>query len=269
MNPIWKSWTRALPRSWRQQVRRWRHGAVYRGDFATWAEARAASRGYDDPALMEKTIAAARAVRDGLAAWERDTVLFSEPAANGPLLEALRGIAAAEGGRLRLIDFGGALGSAWWQHRPWLEALSEVRWAVVEQPALVAAGREEFTRGPLTFHPSITDAQRTAEASVVLFSSVLPYLEEPYAILDAARALPVRHVIVDRTGTVERGRDRLTVQQVPREIYDASYPCWFLDRERLLSGFRTPWRLRAEWRTDDVVDIAAEHRGFWFDRGRI
>lgn len=257
---------RLVPRPLRRALRRLTRPPIYRGDFASWADAQRASRGYADPAIAEKTIAAARAVRDGQAAWERDTVLFHEPAANAPLLRALRHAAAAHGGRLRVADFGGALGSTWWQHRPWLADLAEVRWSVIEQPALVAAGQREFTTGPLRFCATLAECCASAPPDVLLLSSVLPYLENPRALLADALTRPFRHVIIDRTGCVTRGHDRLTVQQVPPAIYDASYPCWFLDHASLLASLTREWRVAEEWVTDDEADIDATHRGFLLER---
>jgi putative methyltransferase (TIGR04325 family) len=254
-----------VPRSWRRGVRRWLRGPLYEGNYASWGEAQRASRGYADPAIFEKALAAARSVRDGRAAWERDTVLFDQPACNEPLLHALQIAADQSQGRLDLVDFGGALGSTWWQHRPWLSNLREIRWAVVEQPHVVAAGRSEFTVGPLSFFSSLKECAAAGRCETVLFSSVLPYVEAPHAILAEARELGFRHVIVDRTGFVS-GRDRLTVQHVPRSIYAASYPCWFFDRAALLKSFAPDWKPVAEWTTDDDVDIDASHGGFMLVR---
>jgi len=257
---------RLVPAGWRRRLRRIGRPPAYRGDFAGWPAARAASRGYDDAVILEKTVQAARAVRDGLATWERDTVLFQAPEANVRLLEALRAAAAAEGGELRVLDFGGALGSTWWQHRFWLEDLRAVRWSVVEQPGLVAAGQREFTRGPVRYFPSVEACWAAEQPPTVLLSSVLPYLEDPHALLRDLGRRPFRRIIIDRTGFTARGRDRLTVQQVPPEIYDASYPCWFFDRAGLLADLGPGWRVVAEWRNDDHVDIAAEHRGLVLER---
>ncbi len=255
-----------VPLRLRRLARRLVQAPVYTGDYDTWPAAAVASRGYADEAIFEKTLAAARAVRDGRAAWERDTVLFSAAAANAPLLAALRRAAGAEGGRLKLVDFGGALGSTWWQHRPWLADLIEVRWNVVEQARLVAAGRREFTGGPLRFYSSLAECEAVEQPLVVLLSSVLPYVPEPHALLAEVCRGPFRHVIIDRTGFVARGRDRLTVQQVPPSIYRASYPCWFFDRRALLQPFAAGWRIVAEWPTGDEVDIDAEFRGLMLEK---
>lgn len=257
-----------VPRRVRRWLRRVVRPPLYRGDFASWAEARQASRGYADPAIIEKVIASARAVRDGRAVWERDTVLFYTPESNGPLLRALRHAAAAHDGHLNVLDFGGALGSTWWQHRTWLNDLRSVRWSVVEQSELVEAGRREFSVGPLQFFASVDECVESVAPRVVLLSSVLPYVESPRALLADLADRDFDYLIFDRTGFVERGRDRLTVQHVPRAIYEASYPCWFLDRESFRRSLATHWTEVDEWRNGDEVDIDAEHRGMMLERKR-
>lgn len=257
-----------LPRRVRRWLRRLVQPAVYRGDFASWAEARQASRGYAHPAIMEKVIASARAVRDGRAVWERDTVLFHAPEPNEPLLRALRRAATAHDGHLNVLDFGGALGSTWGQHRSWLADLPSVRWSVVEQAELVEAGRREFTAGPLQFFASVDECVAATAPRVVLLSSVLPYVESPRALLADLGGRDFDHLIVDRTGFVDRGRDWLTVQHVPAAIYEASYPCWFLDLASFRQSLAARWASVDEWTTVDEVDIDATHRGMLFERKR-
>jgi putative methyltransferase (TIGR04325 family) len=255
-----------VPRPLRQLLRRWRREPVYSGDYQTWEEAVRKTRGYHDAAIFEKTLAAARAVRDGKAAWERDSVLFSEPEYNRPLLTALLGAASANGGKLHVVDFGGAFGSTWWQHRAAFAELSEVRWSVVEQGPLVVTGQSEFSSDQLHFYRTLADCCAAEKPSVILLSSVLPYLRDPRALLAEVLRSDLQHMIIDRTGFVARGRDRLTVQRVPKEIYDASYPCWFFDRAALLAPFSRDWRVVAEWTTADETNIAAKHQGIHLEK---
>lgn len=257
-----------IPRRVRRWLRRLVRPGLYRGDFASWAEARQESRGYADPAILDKVVASARAVRDGRAVWERDTVLFYAPEANEPLLRALRRAAAAQDGHLNVLDFGGALGSTWWQHRPWLSELRSVRWSVVEQPELVEAGRREFTVGPLSFFTSVEECVAAVAPRVVLLSSVLPYLESPRTLLADLGSRDFDQLIVDRTGFVQRGRDRLTVQHVPGSIYEASYPCWFLDLASFRQSLAPRWTEIDAWTNGDDVDIDAGHHGMLFERKR-
>lgn len=261
-----KTLTRLLPAAVRQwAVRRLRPG-IYRGDYAHWAAARARSEGYDAAAILEKAVTATRAVRDGRAEFERDTVVFDKPAMNQPVLEALCEAAREADGRLSVLDFGGALGSTWWQHRRWLGDLVDVRWSVVEQEGFVAAGKREFTVGALRFYESVDACFAEERPNVILLSSVLPYLENPHGLLNDLACRSCDRIIIDRTGFALRGRDWLTVQHVPESIYPASYPCWFFDREGLLAPLRAEWRVVSEWPTFDEPGEGYEYRGLMLNR---
>lgn len=256
----------AVPDFLRRAFRSWRAERTYRGDYSSWGEASAAAGGYGTDVILRKVVEATRAVRDGKAVWERDTVLFYEPVCHGPLLAALRQVAEESGGRLSVLDFGGALGSTWWQHREWLKDLTEVRWSVVEQAAFVEAGRSEFEVGPLRFYRTIEECVRAELPNVVLLSSVLPYLETPHALLADVAARDIDYLIIDRNGFSKKGRDWLTVQHVSPVIYAVSYPCWFFDREGLLAPLMAEWKVVAEWPTFDEPGADYEYRGLMLQR---
>jgi putative methyltransferase (TIGR04325 family) len=105
---------------------------------------------------------------------------------------------------------------------------------------------------------------------VLLLSGVLQYLPEPYEVLRRLLQHGLRHAIMDRTPFLEADRDRLTVQQVPEEIYRASYPAWFFSETK----FRTTvtaagYRVVAEFPGSDVASPAGEpgyFKGFMLDR---
>lgn len=249
-------WRRRFPRLW------------FCGDFARWSEARAASTGYDDAAVLLRVRTATRAVRAGAVAWERDGATFAEPAVHAPLLAALRAIGAEQGGRLDVVDFGGALGSTWWQYRAACADLA-VRWCVVEQPHFVAVGLEEFTGGGLSFARTLAEAGAGRAPAVILFSSVLAYLENPQALLAEATASGVRHIIIDRTPFWCGGRDWLTVQRTPLELGGGSYPAWVFDRARLLAPLAEKFDVATEWPGFDVVDSRMEYRGLHLVRKAV
>lgn len=257
---------RLAPAPLRRWLGRRLHGRLYRGDYPDWPTARAAARGYDDAAILERVIAATRAVRDGEAAWERDTVLFREPERNERLWPVLREAAESDAGRLRVLDVGGALGSVWWQHRRWLAELPEVRWCVVEQPAFVTAGRREFAGDTLQFHEGIDEAIRAERPNLILLSSVLPYVERPHALLASLADGECARLAIDRTGFTTLGRDRITVQHVPASIYEASYPCRLFDRAGLLAALGPRWRVADEWPSVDGSGPWFDYRGLWLRR---
>lgn len=237
----------------------------FRGDYPDWAAARAASAGYDDAAVLARVLGATREVRAGRARWERDGVPFTEPAVNGPVLAALRKAASEAGGPLVVVDFGGALGSTWWQHRSALADLPGVQWRVVEQPHYVRASAE-FADRQLSFHDSIDAAIRPGERPVILLSSVLPYVESPLSLLDGIARRGFREVIIDRTPLVRSGRTRLVVQHTPPGLGGGSYPCWLLDRGQLLAPLGPDYALKGEWPAEDDLALDVAHRGFSFRR---
>jgi putative methyltransferase (TIGR04325 family) len=230
----------------------WNPRAIHcTGDYATWEDALADSDGYDDPHILQQTLAAARQVLTGKAAYERDAVVFAEQEYRYPLLWALYR-SALRHGRLHVLDFGGSLASTYYQHRLVLPTGSTV-WSVVEQPAHVAAGRVEFATECVSFHESINEAFAERALDVLLLSGVLQSLPDPESLLDEARRLGFASIIIDRLPLMLDDTMRLTVQRVPGRIYRGSYPAWFFSKTRLLSRLLPSYHLVAEWTALDRV----------------
>ncbi len=238
----------------------------YTGRYRSWSEAARDAGGYDAPNILEQVTASARAVRDGRAAYERDGVVFCEPDYRWPLLACLLREALRNKGRLRVLDFGGSLGSTYFQHRAVLSAAKELRWGVVEQPAFVETGRREFINGELSFHLTVDDAMRTLRPNVVLFSGVLAWIENPHAVLDQILSHESPAVLVDRTPLTSLDHDVAKLQRVPDKIYRASYPCWFLSRARFLDHFADRYSLNAEFPQLDAHVPGTNFGGFHFER---
>lgn len=238
------------------------------GDFKSWAEAEAASTGYGAEYILERTIKAAREVNNGEAAFERDGVPIAEMEYPFPLAWALMR-AAARHGRLHVLDFGGALGSTYFQSRALINAASDLRWAIVEQPAHVAAGAKEFGNHELSFHDTIDAARQHAEYDVILLSSVIQYLQDPLGFVDSVLTPEFPSIILDRTPFMVDGVARLTVQHVPEWIYPASYPAWFFSEDELLARFAQQYELVAGWPGSDNAQPEngkAIFKGFLFER---
>jgi putative methyltransferase (TIGR04325 family) len=245
---------------WRAQRR------VYRGNYQSWQDAVAASEGYDADQILEKVRDALLKVKNGEAVYERDSVLFEEIQYSWPLLAALLWIASNSGNRLHLIDFGGSLGSSYFQNRRFLSHLSEKSWNIVEQPTFVACGKQYFDDGVLAFHDTIYECCVVQACNTILLSSVLPYIERPYELLKKILTFNFKYIIIDRTPFLNNdGNERLTVQVVPPEIYSASYPAWFFNREKFLQVFLEQYDLVAEFNSiDSAPEVPAEFKGFLF-----
>jgi putative methyltransferase (TIGR04325 family) len=217
------------------------------GNYSSWAEARANCTGYDTEVIINKTKAALLKVKRGEAVYERDSVAFDKIEYAWPLLAGLLYAASRHNNVLNVADFGGSLGSTYFQCRAFFDNMREVKWNIIEQAHVVKCGKEYFEDDVIKFYYDIESCWKEQKPHTLLLSGVLQYLESPYDFLARAVAQGFENIIVDRTLLNEGTADRLTVQKVPEYIFTASYPCWFIGKQRLLAQFEKKYMLMAEF----------------------
>jgi len=234
------------------------------GDYSRWNDAMAASTGYDSEIILEKTKEALLKVKNGEAVYERDSVLFNEIQYSWPLLAGLLWVATRYGGKLNVLDFGGSLGSTFFQNRCFLTSLPMgVRWNIVEQTRYVETGKKWFENDYLRFYSDFSDCLAETKPNVTLFSSVLQYLEHPYEIINKIEALPCDYIIIDRTPFWNGPSDRLCVQTVPPSIYRASYPSWIFSKSNFHDHLKEHWNLVVNFDNPDRIKgpVAFNYKG--------
>lgn len=206
----------------------------WKGNYKTWKEAEAKCTGYDTDVIFSKVKEALLKVKNGQAVFERDSVVFDKVQYSFPLLSALS-LVALDKGKLNVLDFGGSLGSSYYQNKTFFKHLKEFNWSIVEQKHFVAEGQKTFADEHLHFFYTIEESVKKHTADVALFASVLQYLENPYFFIDAVIAQNVEYIIIDRTPVFTNDDERITIQRVPKTIYDAQYPCWILNEKKLVN----------------------------------
>ncbi len=210
----------------------------FEGSFADWEEVTSQCNGYDNKLILAKVLEATQKVIAGEAAYERDSVLFDEFSYEWSLLAGLMLGAARNSGSLSVLDFGGALGSTYFQNRAFLKYLTHVSWNVVEQPHYVKAGLENIQNKHLNFYSSIEKCIIEQDPKLLLLSSVLQYLSDPIDVINILLKGNYSIIIIDRTFFVNSGdSDRICIQHVPSSIYAASYPCRFFAKDKLFNSF--------------------------------
>ena len=244
----------------------------FSGSYDSWEAASRDSTGYDAPVILEKTRAALLRVKSGAAAFERDSVLFDKPDYTFPIIAAMLRQALKSDGRLSVLDFGGSLGSSYFQCRSFFSELKVLRWHIVEQAAHVACGRRDFESEELRFYETVDECLAGEPGpNVLLLSSVLPYLKAPHTELEKLLSLNIPTVIIDRTAFLPGGVDRLAVEQVPAAIYQASYPFWFLSETKLQQAIAKQYRTIATFTPVDAphLDRAEGYfKGFILERAQ-
>jgi putative methyltransferase (TIGR04325 family) len=263
-----------VPKAW-HRMRGWAGAGPetigFTGHYASWEDASRDAEGYDAPFILERVRASTAQVRDGHAAYERDGVTFQTMDYPFPLLACLLRAASACGNRLRVLDFGGALGSTYFQCRDFLTGLIRLRWDIVEQRHFVECGLREFQTETLRFFPDVAACLAEGPVDVVLLSSVLPYLPRPHEELAALLTPRPRYVLLDRTPFLDADGDRLTLQHVPAYVYGkpVRYPAWFFGRKHLPAALSRAYRLLAAFDALDSparlppADIARYVGQFW------
>ena len=134
-------------------------------------------------------------------------------------------LALGQPASLRILDFGGALGShfhAIAAHFPWCR----LQWVVCETTAVATAGSSGFTfdkPNGSTLRFSDKAAEVFANGIDLVFaSSSLQYLEHWPQMLQAFRAAP--WLLLDRVPLIDHPTDLFCVQVVPASYFDARLP---------------------------------------------
>ncbi len=238
----------------------------WKGNYPTWEAAMKKSKGYDSPEILEKVKAAALKVKNGEAAYERDSVIFHQPDYAFPLLASLLQI-ALEKSRLQVLDYGGSLGSLYFQHKKFFTSLNSFQWHVVEQPHFSETGKKLFEDDHLRFFTSVQDSLSTGLPQVALFGSSLQYLEHPFTVIEEIIRSGIPYLLIDRTPVMMDKPARITVQQVHPSIYKASYPCRLMNRDELMAFLDKQYELIYEWQHSDRINIRhAAFCGFFLKR---
>jgi putative methyltransferase (TIGR04325 family) len=237
----------------------------WHGNYPSWHSAREKCTGYDSEKILDKVRTSLLQVKNGNALYERDSVLFNTLQYSYPLLSGLMWIAARNKGKLNVLDFGGSLGSSYFQNKRFMDSLKDINWCIVEQPAFVRTGIEDFATDKLHFFNTIDDCLKSFRIDVVLFSSVLQYLEEPFKVIEQVKSMHIENIIIDRTPFIS-GKDRITIQKVRPRIYKASYPCWFFNKEKFVSLLTKDYEMILEFDALDEANISSEFKGFILKR---
>lgn len=205
---------------------------VWSGKYSSWKEATQDCDGYNQDQILKTVDSAMEKIVSGEYPYERDSVLFEEVQYSWPVLSGLLWSCALQG-RLDVLDFGGSLGTVYYQNRSFLSMLPH-RWNVVEQSNYAALGKDKYETEHLRFHANLEECLNASVINTLLISSSLQYISEPENFLRDLVSKNIPVIILDRLSLINQSAHRLTKQTVPSEIYKASYPCWFFSEKRIL-----------------------------------
>ncbi len=190
---------------------------------SSWQETLDLCSGYDNPEILEKCKKALLKVKNGEAVYERDSVIFDEIQYSFGLLSGLLKVAVRNKGALNVLDFGGSLGSTYFQNKLFLDDL-KVSWDVVEQSNFVDCGKANFENDILKFHYSFDECLSNTSPHVIVASNVLQYIEHIDDVIGKINFSQVQFIILDSVSFNKNNTEQIVKQTVPNNIYNASYP---------------------------------------------
>jgi putative methyltransferase (TIGR04325 family) len=199
-------------------------GTHYHGRYSKWEEAKSNSNGYDSEIILSRVVNARKKILEGKATYERDSVLFDEITYAFETISALLNISLLNKSSICVLDYGGSLGSSYFQCARFLKSISNISWCIVEQPELVDAGKKLFQNKQPYFFNNINECCKIFHPNVALFSSTLQYLSDPLEVLDLVSQKQIEWIIVDRVPVSMEEGDFYSVQHVSPKIYQGSYP---------------------------------------------
>ncbi|WP_051257858.1 methyltransferase, TIGR04325 family [Desulfovibrio cuneatus] len=199
----------------------------WQGDYPNWESACAAcgEKGSDAPECQQHE-----------AMCQQHGALCNEKEYDWPLVAGFMAVAAQHNGALHVLDYGGTLGCRQQQINHIVQLLPNVTWHSVSPPNAGFLQMQQAAPQPCTFHESIQDCFAKNPINVMVFSGILQYLHDPYAVLQEALACTPDALLIDRTPFLP-ARDKLTVQHVHEAAPSALRPCWWLNRCRVASLF--------------------------------
>ena len=224
-----------------------------KGIYNSWEEAQAECDGYDSEIIWDKVKCAVDKVKSGEAAFERDGFAFIEPHYNYPVLSFLlqRYI---EDGKLHILDFGGSLGSMYYQHRDVMKNMSDLKWNIVEQFPVVDYGKKNLEDEKLLFCYDIDDVEL---CNFIIVGSSIQYINNYMLYLNKLVSKKVTHIVFDKIPV--SNQEWISIEVVHEPIYEASYPIRVFDKEKLIDymksyGYEVEQSWLPEYREQFIVN---------------
>lgn len=216
--------------------RLFKRNIVIQGNYKNWSDAIKNSSGYGSNIIFKKSKESFLKVISGMAQYERDSVLFYTKKINNFLINILLEI-KNKNKPLKVLDFGGSFGSTYFQNYSILCDKKKFHWSIIEQSKIVQFANKQKLTDNLFFFSNKNEYINKYTPDVILFSSVIQYLEYPFSIINFFIQRKIKYFIFMNT-PFEKNKESIKIQIVPKNIYDASYPIRILNENFFLELFK-------------------------------
>ncbi|WP_395747011.1 methyltransferase, TIGR04325 family [Prosthecobacter sp.] len=168
------------------------------------------------------------------------------------MMATVAAVVAAERGGVRVLDFGGGMGTGFMHLISTLPETARIEYDVIEMEQMCAAGRALFVNEKrLRFHTTqLHDGERP---DIVYVNSVLQYIEDYAAKLRELAALQAPWVLLVRTAAGDFPTFATRQLNLPGQVL----PYWFFNRDEIVATLRDAgYALAMERLSDRSYDMS-------------
>lgn len=217
-------------------------GYRWYGNYQSFEEAKAKSTGYESADIIQKTLS------------NNKKEIQQNDVSNVTNMQLICSVFICinhiQNKSINILDFGGATGFHYKLIKNYLSSAIKLKYTICETKELVKKATAIFSTNELSFIDDISD-YHDSKPDIVMISGTLQYLDEPASVLETLIKLDPKFIIVNRFPVIYSSNDRLTIQHVPKSVYNGSYPCWFFSLpkwESILKNYKQ-YYLMIKWDT--------------------
>ena len=243
----------------------------FSGIYESWESAKNDSSGYDDKKILKKVKYSTRLLLAKKKVYERDGILLKKNDLPHQVLSTVLRASMENNLKCKVIDFGGSLGSTYYNNRDFLKNIKDLKWIVVEQDNFVKEGNKYFSNKIINFSNTIEEASRyLKKPNVIIASGSIQYLPNPFLVLEKIIQTKTDYIVIDRSPFIIKGKTKLTIQKIPKTIVDSSYPIWLFNETEFKTKLKKNYQ---EIITFDALDgvlgygkLKAHYKGIIYKR---
>jgi putative methyltransferase (TIGR04325 family) len=232
--------------------------------YTNWQTAEKACDKYDEAAVLKTFTDAALAIGNGDGIYDRDGRVYRSFSENIHLVAALRHVSNTEG-QFKVLDFGGALGSMYRQHRWSLDRFGDFTWCVVDQEKFVETGKRLFTSNKLKFEPTIPQAVAAYQPNIAIISNVLQRVEHPFDVVNELAQSNITYLFIDRTPIITSHNNQVTLGTLPAVSDDKCFPAWHFSEVAFKLALQKKYRIINEFNAESK-EGNVRHVGFFCEK---
>lgn len=230
------------------------------GSYSRWDEALKESGSYSNHKIFLKTKKSFLKISKTNELYERDTVIFYDKQINKPMISLLEKLRLKnKTNLLKVLDYGGSIGSTYFQNRKILLNNNNFQWDIIEQKKIVNFANKSIKLKNLRFFKSLDSYLNKNFPDIILFSSVLHYLESPYDLIKKLIRKKIKYFLILKT-PFYKNKTEIKIQLNPKNIYEVNYPIRIFNNKLFLSYFKnSKYKVeKLNWDNQVIDDIHFE-----------